>query len=98
MPHMSIRATEKQKEAYVRVASQLRMTLSDLVLRSLDAVCERVIREGWESRRIHIMGARIVAVGEDVPQATDGLPMPVESYVIYAPTAFWSAVRSTLSV
>lgn len=90
---LNARCTSEQKSTFERASQQLGYeSLSDFVVDTLQAVAEPVNRDGWESRRLFLEKARIVALDR-----TDQNASPVLAFDVVAPAAFWEHLERLLS-
>ncbi len=90
--HLSIRATAEQKHRWGAAAARFGMTLSEFSTTILDAVSGEAETEGWECRKIHLEGDRIVGVGDVAPVAS-GLPTMALVVPVIAPQRFFAALE-----
>lgn len=85
MAHVSIRMTDERKAKLQEAADRLGLTLTDLLLSVADVAAERVVSEAWECRQLHLLGDRIVGIGEDMPSGM----LPIVSFPVLAQGSFW---------
>lgn len=97
--HVTARITVEQEALYEATAQRLGVSLSELVVSALDAVCGPATRgHGWECRGLHVVGDRVVGVGEEPSARVEGqAALVARRWPVIAPGLFWQVMEAVLA-
>jgi hypothetical protein len=90
------RVVRREKDLFTKASKRLGVSVSDMIVSAMRVVSGEVLSGRWECRKVHISGNRILAIGEEPPVLTGGVPVPVVSCKIVAPRMFWRTIERSV--